>query len=103
MALFTAIVVNMSQAKANSESTDLLVSLEELSAVVFYHRNKAGLTQYQLAKIAGVGKTVVFDLEKGKKTIQLDTLKKILSALNVQAVLNSPLMSNYRMRKNEKS
>lgn len=57
-----------------------------------YHRKKAGLTQLELARLAGVGKTVVFDLEKGKKTVQLDTLLKVLEALNIRIAFESPLM-----------
>lgn len=53
-------------------------------------RKKAGLTQQQLAEYAGVGKTVVFDIEKGKSTVQLDTLLKILSVLNIQLKLETP-------------
>ena len=52
----------------------------------------AGLSQLQLADMAGVGKTVVYDIEKGKATIRLDTLRKILSVLNIRVQLTSPLM-----------
>ena len=34
--------------------------------VVRFHRRRAGLTQPELARIAGVGRTVVLDVEKGK-------------------------------------
>jgi transcriptional regulator with XRE-family HTH domain len=44
----------------------------------------SGLTQGELARLAGVAKGTVFDLERGKHSIQLDTLIKILSALNIQ-------------------
>lgn len=54
-------------------------------------RKKSGLTQQELARIAGVGKTVVFDIEKGKLSVQLDTLLKILAVLNVQLKLEGPL------------
>lgn len=56
------------------------------------HRKAAGLSQLKLSEMAGVGKTVVFDLEKGKETIQLDTLRKILQVLNIKVMLTSPLM-----------
>jgi len=35
----------------------------------------------------------VFDLEKGKETIQLDTLRKILKTLNITVQLTSPFMN----------
>lgn len=64
-----------------------------LAKTIREHRKAAGLSQLQLAELAGVGKTVVFDIEKGKETIQLDTLRKILAVLNITAKLTSPLMN----------
>lgn len=66
---------------------------QTLAPIIRQHRKAAGLSQLQLAEMAGVGKTVVFDLEKGKETIQLNTLRKILHVLNIKAVLTSPLMN----------
>ncbi len=66
------------------------------------HRKAANLTQLELAELAGVGKTVVFDIEKGKKTVKLDTLMKILKVLNIEMQLTSPLQTN-KNSKNEKS
>ena len=78
-------------------------SVQELGQVTKYHRKRAGLSQHALAKLAGVGKTAVFDLEKGKETVQLDTVKKILNALNIRMVLASPLMKEYEQEgRNEK-
>ncbi len=65
---------------------------KQISKIVVFHRKKSGLTQKQLADIAGVGKTSVFDIEKGKETVRLNTLIKILSALNIKLNLQSPLM-----------
>jgi len=70
-----------------------MLNPEILSKVIKKHRNAAGLSQLQLAEMAGVGKTVVFDIEKGKETIQLDTLRKILKVLNIKVVLQSHLMN----------
>ena len=69
-----------------------MMSTEEISRVVKYHRNKSGLSQKQLADIAGVGKTVIFDIEKGKESIRFNTLIKVLNALNIKIKLDSPLM-----------
>jgi y4mF family transcriptional regulator len=73
--------------------------IDDIAEAVITHRKKAGLTQKQLADLAGVGKTVVFDIEKGKASIRFDTLMKVLDALNIQISLDSPLMR----RMNEKS
>lgn len=73
-----------------------------LSIVIKKHRKAAGLSQIQLAEMAGVGKTVVFDLEKGKETVQLNTLLKIFKVLNIKVQLHSPLM-NKIINSNENS
>lgn len=64
-----------------------------LAKVVRKHRKAAGLSQKELADLAGVGKTAIFDLEKGKETIQINTLRKILTTLNIKVVLTSQLMN----------
>jgi transcriptional regulator with XRE-family HTH domain len=56
-----------------------------------------------LANLAGVGKTVVFDIEKGKTTVQFKTLAKVLQALNIKIKFSSPLISLYEESKNAKS
>lgn len=70
-------------------------SIKEIGKIARYHRKKAGLTQQELARLAGIGKTAVFDLEKGKESIQLDTLRKVLQVLNITFRLESPLMEAY--------
>ena len=64
-----------------------------LAELIRKHRKGAGLSQLQLAEMAGVGKTAVFDLEKGKATVQLDTLRKILTVLNIKVQLISPYLT----------
>ena len=63
----------------------------KLSAVIRAHRKQSGLTQLQLANFAGVGKTVIFDLEHAKATVKLDTLLKVLDVLNIRLEIISPL------------
>ena len=65
---------------------------DDLRNVVREHRRLSGLSQSQLAKLAGVGKTVVFDIEHGKESVQFDTLKKVLGALNIKFILQSPVL-----------
>jgi transcriptional regulator with XRE-family HTH domain len=64
----------------------------DLKTVIREHRRLSKLSQAELAKLAGVGKTVVFDIEHGKESVQLDTLKKVLAALNIKFVLKSPVL-----------
>jgi len=75
---------------------------KKLAAIIRKHRKAANLTQLQLAELAGVGKTVVFDIEKGKETVKLLTLRKILKVLNIEIQLTSPLLNN-QINQNEKS
>jgi len=65
-----------------------------LARTIKQHRKAAHLSQLQLAELAGVGKTVVFDIEKGKETVKLATLRKVLKVLNIKVRLHSPFMNN---------
>ncbi len=74
------------------------MDFQELAAFVKFHRKEAGLSRLQLADLAGVGKTVVFDIENGKATVQAQSLSKILTTLNIRCVFHSPLMSTFQNR-----
>jgi transcriptional regulator with XRE-family HTH domain len=78
-------------------------STSSVGKVVQFHRKKAGLSRIALADIAGVGKTVVYDIEKGKETVRLKTLIKILAALNITIFLDSPIMTLYEADDDTKS
>ena len=73
--------------------------MSNISKIVKYHRKQSGLSQKELADLAGVGKTVIFDIEKGKETIQFTTLVKVLVTLNITLKFDSPIMKEI----NEKS
>ncbi|HSW70096.1 MAG TPA: helix-turn-helix transcriptional regulator [Gammaproteobacteria bacterium] len=62
----------------------------DIAKTVRYYRKQSGLSQLQLARLSGVGKTAVFDVEQGKETVQFNTLLKILDTLNIQIKLNTP-------------
>lgn len=79
-----------------------MVQSHELAEVIRLHRKAARLSRAQLAELAEVGKTVIYDVEKGKESVQLDTLRKILKVLNIKIVLTSPLMDNLKNTGNEK-
>ena len=71
----------------------------KIGKIIFFHRKQSGLTRTQLADLAGVGKTVIYDIEKGKETIRFATLQKVLKTLNIKICYESPLMEIF----NEKS
>lgn len=68
------------------ESDNITRDYKSLAGMIKRRRKYAGLTQKELADISGVGKTVVFDVERAKPTVQLDSLQKILGALEIQTV-----------------
>lgn len=66
------------------------MTIDEIAKTIRDYRKLSGLSQQQLALLAGTGKTVVFDIEKGKASVQLNTLLKILDVLNIQLELKVP-------------
>lgn len=66
------------------------MTANEIAKMIKYYRKQSGLSQRDFAKIAGIGKTALFDLEKGKETIQLDTLFKVLEVLNIKMRFDTP-------------
>jgi len=66
-----------------------------IKEIVQYHRKQAKLTRIDLADLAGVGKTVIYDIEKGKETIKWSTITAVLVPLNIKINFESPLMENY--------
>lgn len=61
-----------------------------IAEIVRYYRKQSGLSQQKLAVLAGIGKTALFDIEKGKETVQLNTLLKVFEVLNIQIKLETP-------------
>jgi HTH-type transcriptional regulator / antitoxin HipB len=83
----------MSDGKSNLGK---MVDFEKsFGSIVQFHRKAAGLSQQQLAQYANVGLTPVKHVEQGKKTIQLDTLIKILTVLNIKLKFESKLQEQY--------
>lgn len=62
----------------------------EMAQIIKFCRKQSGLSQKELATIAGIGKTAVFDIEHGKNSIQLNTLFKVLEVLNIKIRLDTP-------------
>ena len=68
---------------------------EQIGRMIRYHRKRAGLSQLELANLCGIGKTAVFDVEKGKATVQLRTLMAPQEGLNISVHWRSPLMTEF--------
>ena len=65
--------------------------VDAISNLVRSQRKAARLTQSGLARLAGVGKTVVFDVEKGKPSVRFDSLLKIFKILNIKTTFKGPI------------
>ncbi len=76
---------------------------DDLADIVRFHRKKSGLTQADLAKLAGIGKAAVYDLEHRTKSTRIDTIQKVLRVLNITVKLDSPIMHSYQELKDEAS
>lgn len=63
----------------------------KLGKTIKYHRKKAGLSRIELADLANVGKTALFDIENGKKSVQISTVLSLLEILNISITLSGPL------------
>ncbi len=76
---------------------------DTIGRLVRFHRKQSNLSQSELADLAGVGKTVIYDIEKGKMTVRFETLMKVLRALNIKIIFASPLMPLFEESIHEKS
>lgn len=61
-----------------------------LAELIKQNRKRAGLSQIELAELAGVGKTLIFNIEKGISHVQLNNLLKVLRALNIKLHAEAP-------------
>ena len=71
------------------------MNILEIGKVIKYHRKISGLSRVECARLAGIGKTAIYDIEHGKDTVQFKTLFKLLAVLNIRIELQSPLMKKY--------
>lgn len=72
---------------------------EQLGHLISFHRKKAGLTQVGLAKMAGVSRSVVQDLEAGKGRTVWIHIEAILNVLNVKLQPVGPLVDKWKQSK----
>ncbi|MDF2577648.1 MAG: helix-turn-helix domain protein [Chlamydiales bacterium] len=79
------------------------MDIEQIGKLVRFHRKASKLSQIDLAKLAGLGKTVIFDIEKGKLTVRLETLLKVLHVLNIKIEFKSQMMDLFERSLDEKS
>lgn len=62
----------------------------ELAHIIRKTRKTAGLSQIELANRAGVGKTLVFNIEKASPKVSFENLLKVLKVLNIKIQFELP-------------
>ena len=70
----------------------------EIGTFVKQERKRRGLTQQELASMSGVGLNFVYQLEKNKQTVQLETTNHVLKALGTRSVSNVILDLGQRLQ-----
>ena len=65
-------------------------STTDLADRVRRAREARGLTQKQLADLAGIGKTAIFDLEHGNPGVRLSTLLAVFAVLGLELSMLDP-------------
>lgn len=74
---------------------------DTLASLITWHRKRAGLSQEELARHAGVSRYVVQDLEAGHGRTTWKKLEAVLAVLNVRLVPDGPLVTQWRQHENE--
>ncbi len=64
-----------------------------LPEIIKTTRKLAGLSQNELADKAGVGKTLIFNLEKGSTKVSFENVLKVLKILNIKLNFKLPLQT----------
>ncbi len=68
----------------------------QLASLVAWHRQRAGLSQAELARHAGVSRYVVQDLEAGHGRTTWGKLCAVLAVLNLTLEPAGPLVADWR-------
>jgi HTH-type transcriptional regulator / antitoxin HipB len=69
---------------------------KKIGNIIRYHRKEARISQKELANLAEIGKTAVFEIEKGESNYRIETLLHILDVLNIKMQFESPLMEIWK-------
>jgi len=78
-----------------------IMQSEQLASLIEFHRKQAGLSQIQLAEMAGISRTVIQDLEAAKGRITWRNLESILNVLNLRLEPVGPLVESWKQNEKE--
>ena len=71
----------------NSHGSYRIYTPESLGAGIRHYRKESGLSQAQLAEMAGLNRTYLSNLESGKETEQIRRILRVLRQLGVRMTL----------------
>lgn len=64
---------------------------DTIATTIKKHRKIANLSQIELANLAGIGKTTLFEIEKNNENVSWRNIKAVLTVLNIKFHLESPI------------
>ncbi len=73
----------------------------KLDSLIHFHRRAAGLSQVELAALAGVSRKVVQTLEVGGEQVSWANVQAVLRVLNVTLVPTGPLAERWKAETSE--
>ena len=73
----------------------------ELGRIVRYHRKRAGLSRKELSALSNVSQSVIYEIERGKTTVKMNSVMKLLHALNLNLDISGPFVAEYKHLQNE--
>jgi len=74
-------------ASPRSDQPFRIYAAASIGPAIRRYREEAGLTQSQLAEMAGLNRTYLSDLEQGKETEQMRRILRVLKLLGVRVTL----------------
>jgi len=63
---------------------------EQLGSLIRAERKRLKVTQKELAMVAGTGLRFIIELERGKETARIGNIFKVLQALGIKILVDSP-------------
>ncbi len=78
---------NPDETTARPDKPFRLYTAASVGPAIRHYREEAGLTQEQLADMAGLNRTYLSELEQGRETEQMRRVVRLLKLLGVRATL----------------
>jgi HTH-type transcriptional regulator / antitoxin HipB len=66
---------------------EIVVDSRSLATLVRERRKELGLTQLELAELSEVSPRFVYDLERGKPTVSMELVHKVVATLGLEMTL----------------